>query len=265
MTPPRVQLSRRSGFRLRQAAPGAVVVSRPSRFGNPFTVAEAVADGFASTVEQAREVCADMYRDWLDGTHVSADPGLAARRDWILGHLHELAGLPLACWCPAPAPGRADHCHAAHLIRLSNSTPARPREVPAMAEMHNPPRAAVGLKGMREGLGRPEPRRTAAPRPKFLSDHTIDGVHWHTRAACRDQDPELFFPIGNTGPALLQIQEAKEVCYRCPVIDQCLQWALDTRQDAGVWGGTSEDDRRSLKRRAARAASRSNGATDGDA
>ena len=44
-------------------------------------------------------------------------------------------------------------------------------------------------------------------------------MDWRHRAACRDEDPELFFPIGNTGPALLQIEEAKAVCRRCPVID----------------------------------------------
>ena len=78
-------------------------------------------------------------------------------------------------------------------------------------------------------------------------------MDWRHRAACRDVDPELFFPIGNTGPALLQIEEAKQVCRRCPVIDACLKWALETGQDAGVWGGLSGDERRALKRRAARA------------
>jgi WhiB family transcriptional regulator, redox-sensing transcriptional regulator len=72
------------------------------------------------------------------------------------------------------------------------------------------------------------------------------------RGACRDEDPELFFPVGNTGPALLQIEDAKEVCRRCEVVDACLLWALETGQDAGVWGGMSEDERRSIRRRAAR-------------
>ncbi|MFI1189294.1 WhiB family transcriptional regulator [Streptomyces californicus] len=72
------------------------------------------------------------------------------------------------------------------------------------------------------------------------------------RALCREEDPDLFFPIGSTGPALLQIEEAKAVCRRCPVMDQCLQWALENRQDSGVWGGLNEDERRSLKRRTAR-------------
>ena len=81
-------------------------------------------------------------------------------------------------------------------------------------------------------------------------DHLMD---WRHRAACLDEDPELFFPIGNTGPALLQIEEAKAVCRRCEVMDTCLRWALDSGQDAGVWGGLSEDERRALKRRNARA------------
>ncbi len=77
-------------------------------------------------------------------------------------------------------------------------------------------------------------------------------MDWRHHAACRDEDPELFFPIGNTGPALLQIDEAKRVCQRCGVMEPCLQWALESGQDSGVWGGLSEDERRALKRRSAR-------------
>ena len=77
-------------------------------------------------------------------------------------------------------------------------------------------------------------------------------MDWRHRAACRDEDPELFFPIGNTGPALLQIEQAKAVCRRCEVADACIPWALETGQDSGVWGGLSEDERRALKRRGAR-------------
>ncbi|MCB4207770.1 WhiB family transcriptional regulator [Arthrobacter sp. UM1] len=78
-------------------------------------------------------------------------------------------------------------------------------------------------------------------------------MDWRSKAACLDKDPELFFPVGNTGPALLQIEEAKAVCRTCTVMDTCLQWALESGQDSGVWGGLSEDERRALKRRAARA------------
>jgi WhiB family redox-sensing transcriptional regulator len=76
---------------------------------------------------------------------------------------------------------------------------------------------------------------------------------WRNSAACLDEDPELFFPVGTTGPALLQIEDAKAVCRGCDVLGTCLGWALDTGQDAGVWGGLSEDERRALKRRQARA------------
>jgi WhiB family redox-sensing transcriptional regulator len=72
---------------------------------------------------------------------------------------------------------------------------------------------------------------------------------WRAKAACLDEDPELFFPTGSTGPALEQIAAAKAVCQRCPVITQCLQWALKTNQDAGIWGGLTEDERRALRRK----------------
>lgn len=71
---------------------------------------------------------------------------------------------------------------------------------------------------------------------------------WRHQAECRFEDPELFFPIGNTGAALRQIDEAKAVCHRCPVMDACGRWALRTGQVAGVWGGLSEDERHAVKR-----------------
>ena len=46
---------------------------------------------------------------------------------------------------------------------------------------------------------------------------------WRAKAACRDKDPELFFPVGNTGAAYQQIEEAKAVCRTCKVIDACLK------------------------------------------
>jgi len=74
---------------------------------------------------------------------------------------------------------------------------------------------------------------------------------WRDRAACRHEDPDLFFPIGTAGPALMQTVRAKAVCLRCPVRERCLRWALDTRQAVGVWGGTSEGERLALLRRTA--------------
>jgi len=75
---------------------------------------------------------------------------------------------------------------------------------------------------------------------------------WRNHGACVDEDPELFFPIGDTGPALSQIQEAKLICHRCQVVKSCLTWAIQHGQDAGVWGGLSAEERSALKRRTAR-------------
>ncbi len=71
---------------------------------------------------------------------------------------------------------------------------------------------------------------------------------WRRRAICRDTDPDVFFPVGTTGYALLQIDKAKGICAQCPVAIDCLDYALETNQDSGIWGGTSEDERRVLRR-----------------
>ncbi|MGW1543295.1 WhiB family transcriptional regulator [Streptomyces sp. NPDC002309] len=73
-------------------------------------------------------------------------------------------------------------------------------------------------------------------------------MKWLTRAACVDEDPELFFPVGTTGPALRDTAAAKRVCARCTVIDQCLRHALSSGQNSGVWGGTDEQERAELLR-----------------
>lgn len=72
---------------------------------------------------------------------------------------------------------------------------------------------------------------------------------WMGSAACAGLDPELFFPIGTAGPAIVQIEQAKQICCGCDVLEECRRWALNTRQDAGVWGGLSEEERRALRQR----------------
>ncbi len=71
---------------------------------------------------------------------------------------------------------------------------------------------------------------------------------WRANGACRDTSPDLFFPVGTTGAALRQIDEAKTVCRECHVTSECLEFALITNQDSGIWGGTCEDERRKLRR-----------------
>ena len=76
---------------------------------------------------------------------------------------------------------------------------------------------------------------------------------WRRDAICRDTDPDLFFPVGTTGHALVQIERAKQVCGECPVQRDCLEYALETNQDSGVWGGHSEEERRAIRRQRAAA------------
>jgi len=77
---------------------------------------------------------------------------------------------------------------------------------------------------------------------------------WRNAAACIDMDTELFFPAGISGAALDQAQQAKAICAGCPVRAQCLDWALTTHQDAGIWGGLTEDERRQRRRKLAQQA-----------
>ena len=63
---------------------------------------------------------------------------------------------------------------------------------------------------------------------------------WVEDAACRDRDPDLWWPEGND---MARRYEAQEICLGCPVAEQCLQYALDTRQVFGIWGGLTPHGR----------------------
>jgi WhiB family redox-sensing transcriptional regulator len=76
-----------------------------------------------------------------------------------------------------------------------------------------------------------------------------DRGSWRESAACRQADPELFFPIGSAGAALAEIRRAKAVCAGCPVRLPCLKFALTTGQEFGIWGGYDENERRLLRRK----------------
>jgi WhiB family redox-sensing transcriptional regulator len=72
---------------------------------------------------------------------------------------------------------------------------------------------------------------------------------WRHDAACRDADPELFFPVGDTRYVRAQVKMAKLICRGCPVSATCLSLALASGQEAGIWGGLTEDERHRLHRR----------------
>lgn len=102
---------------------------------------------------------------------------------------------------------------------------------------------------MREHLRR-GPARTA-PSPDTVFNRMVEmpprQVDWQA-AACRDVDPEMFFPIGFGEVADNQSAAAKAVCTRCPLIAQCLDWALAAGVVEGIWGGHTEQERRGRRR-----------------
>ena len=109
MSPVRVQLRRSRGWR---KPAGAIMVARPTRWGNPFKVAGPAGGGLATGA--ARAAAVDRYRLWLT-EGVDGDPH---QRAWILEHLAELDGRDLCCWCPPGQP-----CHADVLLALANPDP----------------------------------------------------------------------------------------------------------------------------------------------
>ena len=117
-TPVRLQLSRRRGFSLQavsRAVNGlpAIVVARPSTWGNPYRLGAPKHHIDGRTVTPATAVEAVIwYRDWLE-FHLRRDNGTAtAMRHALEKHLR---GKNLACWCPLDAP-----CHADVLLELAN-------------------------------------------------------------------------------------------------------------------------------------------------
>ncbi len=67
---------------------------------------------------------------------------------------------------------------------------------------------------------------------------------WMEKGKCFNLDPDVFFPSDGVG-----VDVARTICKDCSVKAQCLEYALDNRIDHGVWGGTSERERRRISRR----------------
>jgi hypothetical protein len=125
-TPRRIQRRRTKGWR---APEHSAYVGRPTRFGNPFRITHdpdtkgwhvVARNGFSvgtfpSNLE-ARRYATDAFRVWI--TQPKQEETLRLFRALLHGR-------DLTCWCPLPAPGQPDHCHAAVLLELANEpTPA---------------------------------------------------------------------------------------------------------------------------------------------
>ena len=71
---------------------------------------------------------------------------------------------------------------------------------------------------------------------------------WMEEGSCVYANTELFFPVGSSMKAIKQSNEAKAICNECPVKVACLEYAISSNQDSGVWGGTTEEERKSIRR-----------------
>ena len=124
--PARIQRKRTPGWTLAGATSnplGAVIVSRPSRFGNPFTIKDAI----DAEVGNPYSAVTQLYREWL---RVGTEGGWYQEtyrvgrqvfdRRRVLADLHLLRGKDLACTCPLPELGQPDHCHGAVLLALAS-------------------------------------------------------------------------------------------------------------------------------------------------
>ena len=90
---------------------------------------------------------------------------------------------------------------------------------------------------------------------------TVLSNEWWNAAACRDAEPDLFFPISSAPAARATVERAKRVCADCQVASQCLNYALHHRQEQGIWGGLTDEERRLLRRRQASSERRARAAT----
>ena len=102
---------------------------------------------------------------------------------------------------------------------------------------------------------RGRPQRAAAVSLHW--EHPLVDEEWKKRAACRGEDPALWFPRGDQDavrggvPRSVRAMNkiAREICEICPVIDECLSYAIELDLRWGTWGGLTERDRARLTRR----------------
>jgi len=85
------------------------------------------------------------------------------------------------------------------------------------------------------------------PAPPLEASDFIEP--WRAQAACFDRADVNFFPVGSNVLAMRQIEAAKAICAICEVRADCLEYAVRTNQESGIWGGMAEDDRRRYRKR----------------
>jgi WhiB family redox-sensing transcriptional regulator len=83
----------------------------------------------------------------------------------------------------------------------------------------------------------------ARTRSPYVDSGAEEVPSWRQRAACRDLDPEIWFPVGTGAVPQMIAERAKNVCRVCPVRTDCLDYSIDKGEKFGIWGGLDEDER----------------------
>ncbi len=91
-----------------------------------------------------------------------------------------------------------------------------------------------------------DPRRGRLPGHAPPASQATPPVAALPDRACAGADPELFFPEGR---GIASYDEARKLCHRCPHRQPCLEWALETGQGFGMWGATTPEERREMRRK----------------
>ena len=93
------------------------------------------------------------------------------------------------------------------------------------------------------------------PTMNISTPTSLQETLWMERAACKSADPRLFFPthlLEDSHADSCSYKKARAICKTCPVINDCLTYALVTfphhEDDHGMWGGTSPRERRKIKK-----------------
>jgi WhiB family transcriptional regulator, redox-sensing transcriptional regulator len=87
---------------------------------------------------------------------------------------------------------------------------------------------------------------TTVPEGHRVSKHELE---WRMLGACRGLDASVFYPENDEDAEI-----AKQVCRECGVRTACLEFALESREKVGVWGGATERERRRMLRQRRRTA-----------
>lgn len=74
----------------------------------------------------------------------------------------------------------------------------------------------------------------------------MEDIRQRTTAECRNHDHELWFPLSERPSAQPGIEKAKTICFSCPLVDACLEYAIEFHMEFGIWGGHTSRERQRL-------------------